>query len=1082
MRKCSALMVLALAATTSATAFARAPQGGVLSMQDDPNRPGVGSDMPLRAPQGFARADTFCYGYVQTISGALYAVPGDVWTFDHGAGGAEGWYSVDVSANPGAFFKRIDAAAWAGHGNLSTAPIIAGTASAWVGIYEDEADALCWVAGLGYGNNWCQRWESPSLAYTGTGDIAIDFDYFNDTETAFDYSKIGIRLSDGNSFALNGLGYDNKIGDPSTNTYAHTSVTAFGSNFLVNGFRIVFEMTADGGYSDEDGDWATTYGPFGVDNIVLSGTGIGSTVTYNYESGTQGWTANTCGAIGSFWGIASLNNYTILDPCACRLSGNVMEFHQNTGDAGDHPVGQHAQAFSPPANKGALGASFNKVIGYWDMYAVMPQANGVFYRPGWNFFPFVCPETGNTQWSGRRGGDSFFYVGTDPVCFQSNDVATDQGIPGDCQLIGMVLEVYSSCDAFAIPPSICTNITNFSPIFDNVELCVTGVPNAPVISFELGGNYIDGFGMLPSPSVLSTTNPGNADITYDVHRDNPTPDLLGDSLIVKGPVPSASTKWESKMWWRIRREGPGTGIAGYTTWKDAVRDGLNIVGANGQFTFGWMDSLQSGAQIARNKFISEFRENDDDFQGENSNNNEMIRDGILPPGTQIQYFLTANFTCSPTQYYYLPDTTGGNLLEFEILPSWRMDAGVAKFPCILCVDLNTGNQFYVENALNVILNGAGPGAPIPNPTKWDRYDYNDASSNWNAPMARSLGGNNGVNLVQLLGYRQIINYIGTSTSGSMETQDFTLFGDWMSAVVCNGNGNGVGGRQGFIGNGDNYSFLLSATNPSFMVNYLGANNKCDAYNVDNCGPTSPPDESFCVRVNNASGSQFAPQINYDLFGNWCPQKYTFDVLSVVGSGIGNRVFNDYDRVPPTNVNYAQVVKSVTTTNSDNFRTVFDAYSYNHMSERDVSLECVADSAHIVTAAFNEIQAALRWIWGGDANIPSLCVNPCATIDVDSDNPFEGGPATRLYQNTPNPFNPRTSIRFSLAANGPAELTIYDVNGRKVKSLVNGTLNAGEHNQIWDGTDDAGHRVGAGIYWSQLTAGGYTSNKKMVVLK
>ncbi|MCC7144402.1 MAG: T9SS type A sorting domain-containing protein [Candidatus Eisenbacteria bacterium] len=1082
MRKCSALMVLALAATTSATAFAREPHQGIQNATVDPNRPGLGSDMPMRAPEGFARADTFCYGYTQTISGALYAVPGDVWTFDHNpSGSVEGWYAVDISANTGAFWKRIDAAAWSGHGNAVAAPIISGTASAWVGIYEDEADALCWIAGLGYGNAWCQRWESPALTYTGTGDVVIDFDYFNNTEPAFDYSKVTIRLQSGDVFSLNGTGFDDVIGDPSTNTYAHAQFTVFNAQFQGNTtYRLVFEMTADGGFSDEDGDWATDYGPFGVDNVVLSGAGVGSSVTYNYESGAQGWVPNTCGSVGTFWGVANLSEYTILDPCACRLEGYVMKFHANTGDLGDHPTGQHVQAFSPPANKGALGASFNKIIGYWDMYAVMPQANGVFYRPGWNFFPYVCPETGNTQWSGRQGQDTYFFVGQDPVCFQSANVATDNSIPATCDLISMVMEVYSSCDAFAIPPTQCTNITNFSPIFDNFEICITGVANAPVVAFDNGGQFQDGYGQ---GLLLSTTNAGNADSSYDVHRDNPTPDLLGDSLVISGPIPTTSTKWEARMWWRMRREGPGqAAVPNYTAWKDAVRDGLNISnGTAGQFTFGQMDSIQSGAQVSKNKFWSEFRESDDDFATEGTNNNEMIRDGILAPGTQVEYFITANYTCTPTEYYYYPDTAGKNYFEFEILPSWRIDAGTAKFPCILCVDINTGNQFFVENALNVILNGAGPGAPIPNPTKWDRYDYNDAQSNWNAAFNRSVGGNNGIGLVQMMGYRQTLLYVGGAVQDAMETTDFTLFGDWLSAIVCNGNV--TTNRQGFIGNGDNLAYILQSRNPNFLVNYLGANNKCDAYNIDNCGPTTPADESFCVRVNSAAGGQFSPAIAYDVFGNWCPQKFTFDVLQAVAGGVGNRVYNDYDRVPPSNTNYAQVVKSVVTANSDNYRAVLDGYSYNHMSERDVTEECVGDSAHIVTAAYQEIREALRWIYGGDANIPSLCTNPCGTsTDVDTDGTFEAGPATRLYQNSPNPFNPRTSIRFSLAAGGPAELIIYDVNGRKVKTLVSGNLTAGEHTEVWDGTDDAGRKVGAGVYWSQLEAGAYKTNKKMVILK
>ena len=94
----------------------------------------------------------------------------------------------------------------------------------------------------------------------------------------------------------------------------------------------------------------------------------------------------------------------------------------------------------------------------------------------------------------------------------------------------------------------------------------------------------------------------------------------------------------------------------------------------------------------------------------------------------------------------------------------------------------------------------------------------------------------------------------------------------------------------------------------------------------------------------------------------------------------------------------------------------------------------------------------------------------------------GAAVTRLYQNHPNPFNPRTAIKFSLAADGPAKLIIYDVNGRRIRTLVDQGLKAGAHEVVWDGTDDAGHTVTSGVYWSQLQAGDYSSNKKMVVLK
>ncbi|MBK8231074.1 MAG: hypothetical protein IPK72_10910 [Candidatus Eisenbacteria bacterium] len=98
-------------------------------------------------------------------------------------------------------------------------------------------------------------------------------------------------------------------------------------------------------------------------------------------------------------------------------------------------------------------------------------------------------------------------------------------------------------------------------------------------------------------------------------------------------------------------------------------------------------------------------------------------------------------------------------------------------------DINTGNQFFVENALNVILNGAGPGAPIPNPTKWDRYDYNDAQSNWNARLQPFGWWQQRYRPRPDDGLPPDALYVGGAVQDAMETTDSHLFGDWLSAIV-----------------------------------------------------------------------------------------------------------------------------------------------------------------------------------------------------------------------------------------------------------------------------------------------------------
>jgi len=88
----------------------------------------------------------------------------------------------------------------------------------------------------------------------------------------------------------------------------------------------------------------------------------------------------------------------------------------------------------------------------------------------------------------------------------------------------------------------------------------------------------------------------------------------------------------------------------------------------------------------------------------------------------------------------------------------------------------------------------------------------------------------------------------------------------------------------------------------------------------------------------------------------------------------------------------------------------------------------------------------------------------------------------LHQNYPNPFNPITTLRYDLPENSYVNVTVYDMLGRQVKTLINQTQDAGYKSVIWDATNDYGKPVSAGIYLYQIQAGEYISTKKMVLLK
>ena len=88
----------------------------------------------------------------------------------------------------------------------------------------------------------------------------------------------------------------------------------------------------------------------------------------------------------------------------------------------------------------------------------------------------------------------------------------------------------------------------------------------------------------------------------------------------------------------------------------------------------------------------------------------------------------------------------------------------------------------------------------------------------------------------------------------------------------------------------------------------------------------------------------------------------------------------------------------------------------------------------------------------------------------------------LNNNYPNPFNPVTTLRYDLSENSLVTITIYDMLGRKVKTLINQTQDAGYRSVQWNATNDYGKSVSAGIYLYQIQAGEYISTKKMVLLK
>jgi hypothetical protein len=118
--------------------------------------------------------------------------------------------------------------------------------------------------------------------------------------------------------------------------------------------------------------------------------------------------------------------------------------------------------------------------------------------------------------------------------------------------------------------------------------------------------------------------------------------------------------------------------------------------------------------------------------------------------------------------------------------------------------------------------------------------------------------------------------------------------------------------------------------------------------------------------------------------------------------------------------------------------------------------------------------------GGDTLDQFTLNGPVTSLE----NPSEGMPSAKfaLHDAYPNPFNPSTTFTFTIPVSSKVELSIYDVYGRKVRTLLDDMKEAGRYTQLWDGRDDDGRALSSGIYFCRLHAGEYHQSKKVLLLK
>jgi hypothetical protein len=169
--------------------------------------------------------------------------------------------------------------------------------------------------------------------------------------------------------------------------------------------------------------------------------------------------------------------------------------------------------------------------------------------------------------------------------------------------------------------------------------------------------------------------------------------------------------------------------------------------------------------------------------------------------------------------------------------------------------------------------------------------------------------------------------------------------------------------------------------------------------------------------------------------------------------------------------------SIVLTGSDN-TFLYQAYVGRVEATAGDSIAVCIDDESILTGSSSRTAGDIARTWYDGVSYARVD-NSISSVHSKEKTPPE---KLALIQNYPNPFNPTTTITYSLPTSSNVVLTIYNVMGQKIKTLVNTRQNAGNYEIQWNGSNEKGERVSSGVYLYQLKTDSYSEAKKMVLLQ
>jgi flagellar hook capping protein FlgD len=408
-------------------------------------------------------------------------------------------------------------------------------------------------------------------------------------------------------------------------------------------------------------------------------------------------------------------------------------------------------------------------------------------------------------------------------------------------------------------------------------------------------------------------------------------------------------------------------------------------------------------------------------------------------GTDLRYYFTATDSLDAVVTLPVDALTANHYYRATVLPAIQATSG----PCpddtarILYVNATSGPDLATAVGQSLAVLGA----------RFDRFDVNDPASS----LGNTLGGGNPSNpgpvwpavpLGTLGTYKAILWDTGDRAAVTLSAQDQSLLQSWLALT---------GKNRGLMLAGDNIAYDLTVNLqgiPNFLSCTMGATYVRDVWE-------DAPQDTLIPALSGATGTRIFPE-KFPIDGG-CPGINRFDALALNScAGATARPWLNY---PNSFSAVTERRDALGPAGGDSLRALLFGFSLEYMTS------AVRRNLFLYRTLVEELE------------------NPsCYPATAVPTQPSPGAAASvLLYSAAPNPFNPRTMIRFEIARGARVRLRIFGVDGSLVRTLTDRAYPAGEHRLYWDGLNDRGHDVGSGAYFISLDADGVTAPSRKVIL-